>query len=232
MTRPGPRFGSLLAGLLLSGCGSAGRYVPVDLPPAPPLLPGRLVGEEVARLLGADPGVSQAAELRLTMLDADARRALLAHAARIPGERDPRWLHVLEENHALPPLGPEEDLDYLVWKAARPEPVYVMRAEGRLADLARREPDRVIARLERGGAGADALAVALGLAGVRRAVPTLVRRYRAAATPEERRGPAEALGLLAGEALRPRLRGTDAEIARDADAIVRWWRGGEEEEHG
>lgn len=211
-----------LMGLVLIACGTPGRNVPVELEPAPKPLPSRLVALEVGRLLSADTDESRAAERRLTTLDEAGRAALLEHAARIPLERDPRWLNVLDENHALPPLPPEEEMEYLLWKVSREEPFYVMKAQSRLLDLARTQPDLCLARLARGGRGAEAIAVALALAGELRAVRPLLARYVSASTLEERRVAAESLGRLLGDDLRPRLQGGVDEIRHDADAIERW----------
>ena len=212
----------LLLAALLAGCGTPGRNVPVELTPAPEPLASRLVGTEVGRLLSADPEESRRAERRLTALDEEGRKALLVHAAKIPGERDPRWLNVLDENHALQPLPADQELEYLLWKASREESFYVMKAQSRLLDLARAEPDLLIARMARGGRGAEVLAVALALAGERRAIRPLLARYENARSLEERRVAAESLAQLVGDDLRPRLQGSDAEIRRDADAIRRW----------
>jgi hypothetical protein len=212
-----------------AACGTPGRNVRVALDDAPELPAERLVALDVGRLLTSDPAESLEAERRLTALDEDGRAALLAHAKRIPAERDPRWLHVLDENQALPPLTPNEELAYLSWKVTRSEPVYVMKAQGRLLDLARRQPALMLARLEAGGLGAEAVAVALALAGEQSAVPILLDRYRGARTVDERRAAVEALTRLVGEERRPRLQGSRADIDRDAESIRRWWetKGGE-----
>lgn len=205
-----------------AACGTPGRNVPVELAAAPEPLASRLIGREVGLLLSADPDESLRAERRLTALDQDGRRALLAHAAVIPHERDPRWLNVLDENHALPPLSTNQELDYLLWKASREESFYVMKAQSRLLDLARTQPDALIARMARGGRGAEALAVALALADERRAILPLLARYENARTLDERRVAAESLAHLVGNDRHPRLQGSDAEIRRDADAIREW----------
>ena len=208
--------------VLLPGCGTPGRNVPVELAAAPEPLASRLVGTEVGRLLSADPEQSRAAERRLTALDEQGREALLQHAAKIPSERDPRWLNVLDENHALPPLPTDQELEYLLWKVSRQESFYVMKAQSRLLDLARTQPDLLIARMARGGRGAEALAVALALADEKRAIGPLLARYENARTLEERRVAAESLARLVGDDLRPRLQGSDAEIQSDAQAIRSW----------
>jgi hypothetical protein len=229
VTRPPSPLRALLACLVaclatlpLAACGTPGRNVPVELPAAPEPLASRLIAREVGRLLSASPEESSRAERRLTALDEDGRAALRVHAATIPGERDPRWLNVLDENHALGPLPPDVELEYLLWKASREESFYVMKAQSRLLDLARSQPDLLIARMARGGRGAEALAVALALADERRAIPPLLARYENARSLEERRVAAEALARLVGDDLRPRLQGSDAELRRDADAIRGW----------
>jgi hypothetical protein len=206
------------------GCGTPGRNVVVELDSAPKPLEASLVAHEVGRLLSADPDVSSHAEGRLTSLNEDGRQQLAAHAARIPDERDPRWLFVLDENHALMPLPPEEELDYLLWKVTRPETFYATKAQARLLDLARAEPELMLRRLDRGGQGVEAVALALAMAGETRVVPPLLARYRHARTPHERRVAAEALGAIAGEENRPRPSGLEPEIQRDADAVERWYR--------
>ncbi len=100
-----------------------------------------------------------------------------------------------------------------------------MKAQARLLDLARTQPDLLLARLDRGGRGAEAIAVALAMAGERRAVPPLLARYRNARTPDERRVAAEALGATRRRRAPARVcRDSNAEIQRDADAIERWYR--------
>lgn len=224
-----PFFSSLLIALGawgLPACGGTGTSVPVRVAPPPAPLPGARVQHEVGRLLSADPAESAAAEDRLVQLDEDARGALAALAAELPRERDPRWLHVLEENHLLaglvPPLTSAQEVDFQVWKVAHRGGVYAMRAQRRLQVLARSEPELLLRRLDRGGPGAEAVAVALAQARELRAVPPLLARYRHARTEAERRIAAEALALFAGEDRRPRVQGTDDEIERDARAIEIW----------
>jgi HEAT repeat protein len=214
----------LLATLALGACGTPGLTVPVDVEDAP--VPGTdlLVAREVGRLLTADPELSAEAERRLTTLDEAGRRALLAHAARIPSERDPRWLHVLDENHALGPLPPQEEVAYLLWKVTRDEPVYVRKAQGRLLEMARAEPDVLLRTLSRAAEGADEVGLALALAGEERAVPLLLDRYEGTESVEVRRASAESLSRLVGDDLRPRVTGSRAGIRRDAEAIRAWWR--------
>jgi hypothetical protein len=218
----------LLCCLLVPACGTPGRNVIVDLEDAPEPLPSRLVAQEVARQLSSDPEASSRAAAALTTLDEEGREALLEHAAGIPNERDPRWLNVLDENRALPDLPPEALVDFLLWKVSRPEPFYVMKAQSRLLDLARSEPDVMLARLAAGGRGAEAIAVALALAGERRAVLPLLARYRGARNDQERRVAAEALARLVGEERRPRLQGSAQDIEQDAQEILEWYQGTEE----
>ncbi len=218
----GPALLAVLFAGLLAACGTPGRNVPVELAAAPEPLASSLVGQQVGRLLSADPDESRRAERRLTALDEAGREALLAHAAKIPTERDPRWLNVLDENRALPPLSSEQELEYLLWKVSREEPFYVMKAQSRLLDLARTQPGLLVARMARGGRGAEAIAVALALADERRAIRPLLARYENARSLQERRVAAESLAQLLDDDLRPRLQGSDAQIRSDADAIRRW----------
>jgi hypothetical protein len=215
----GVRF---LLPILLTACSTPGRNVQVHLPEAEGPSREAAIEADVGRLLSADPVASAAAARRLQALDDQGVDALLVVAARIPDERDPRWLNVLDENHALVPLTTEEQLDFLVWKATRTDRFGVMKAQNRLVDLARAEPDAVLARLRRGGPGVPSLAVALALAGERRAVGPLLARYRRAAGPEERRALAEAIAVLAGEDLRPPTEGSPAAIERAAQSVETW----------
>ena len=216
--------GATLLLLWLGACGSPGRDLVVDVPDVPVIVPRYEVGAEVGRLLSADPTSSQDAEARLIALVEEPRERFLAYAASLQGERDMRLLHVLDEHHALPELTPTERLDFLLWKAARPERFYVMKAQSRLMEMAREDPAPLIARLREAGPGSDMLGVALAMSGRREAFPVLLDRYRAAPTPGERAGLAEALGILAGEERRPRATGSAAEIARDAAALEAWYR--------
>jgi hypothetical protein len=219
------RSAALLA-LLVPACATPGRNVIVEVAPAPAPGEARLVALEVGRLLSADADASRAAETWLSRLDAPGRDALSEHAARIPGERDPRWLHVLDENgllaESVPDLAPGDELVYALWKAGRPEGSYAMKAQSRLLDLARRSPETLLGHLERGEPGAEVVAVALALAGERRAGRPLLQRYRAARSDAERRAAAEALGLLAGQGRRPRVRGSAADLEKDALVVERW----------
>ena len=215
-------LGSVAAGL--AGCGSAGQRMAVRLPEAPtPPLDAR-ISRDVGQLLSSDPVASRAAAAQLEALGDEGRAALARHAREIPTERDPRWLRALEANGLLPPLTPPERLDYLLWKAGRPESGSVLSAQADLLDLARRDPDLLIARLEKPGPGRDALAVALSEAGVERAVPALIDLYRRPADLAERRAAAQALARLAGESRRPRVDATEADLAHDAERLETWWR--------
>ncbi len=209
--------------LLLPACRDGSRRVAIDLPDAPQPLARDLVAAEVGRLLSADPSRSRAAEARLTALDREGRTALLRHAERIPEEQDPRWLLVLEENHALPPRPAEEEIAYLLWKARRPETFYVMKAQSRLLDLARTNPDAVLKALETEPADADVLAVALALAGEQRAFLPLRALYAEATTAGQRRVAAEALDQLTAGAVTPRVMGSATDIQADVERLDAWW---------
>ena len=208
--------------LLLAACGAPGHHVPIDVPAAQPPAETTLVARDVGWLLTSDPHRSRAAMERLTRLDAEGVEALQAHAARIPSERDPRWLHVLDENHVLPALETEEELEFLLWKVDQKEAFYVMKAQSRLLDLAATSPEALVKRLEQGGDGTEALAVALAMRGEAQSVPVLLARYRAAETTVQRRVAAEALGHVVGEDLRPRTQGAPEELEQDAQQIERW----------
>ncbi len=207
-----------------TGCGTPGQDLGVDVAPAPVLPASYPVGEEVGRLLSADPEASRAAEARLIALDGERREQLLAYAKTLPAERDLRWLHVLDEHHALPDLTPDERLDFLLWKAARPETSLAMKAKSQLMDMARADPTPLIARMQAGEAGADVLAVVLGISGTRAAFPALLERYRGAYDASQRAAPAEALALLVGDGRTPRVHGSATEIAREADVLESWYR--------
>jgi hypothetical protein len=203
--------------------------VPVQVPAARGPTPSDEVAREVGRLLAADPRASKEAETRLVTLDERGRKALAEQAKRIPGEHDPRWLNVLDENQMLPELAPDRRVEFLLWKAARPEPFYSMKAQSGLLATAHAEPDVLIERLRRGvregsREGIEPLVVALGVARSERAVPVLLALYRTGADTPERRAAAEALALIAGEERRPRVAGTSTELARDASTIEDWYR--------
>ncbi len=214
---------SVVLALLVGGCGSTAADVRVDAPPVP-RVPARMqVAEEVGRLLAPDPAVSKAAERRLISLDGDDRQAFLDYVETLQGERDLRLLNVLDEHHALPAMSVDEQLDFLLWKSARPERFYVMKAQSRLIDLAKKDPEALIARLGRGGPSAEVLGVVLAVSKTTRALPALLERYRFPASQRERAAAAEALGLLAGAERRPRASGSREEIARDAAVLEAWY---------
>lgn len=215
---------TLLAALAcVAGCGLPGTEKAVDVGTAPAVAADVQLGREVGLLLSADTEASQAAEQRLASLTGEDRVALLAYRDVIPTERDPRWLNVLDEHHALPELDDRTLLDFLIWKGERPMQMYAMKAQSRLLDLARERPEILIARLREGGTGVDKVAVALSMGGTMEAVPALLERYTDPRTPLERRAAAESLARLAGDGLRPRARGGAREIAQDASAIRAWY---------
>ncbi len=209
--------------LLACACGSSGSSVPVNVPTAPVVKENVRIAEAVGQLLSPDERESEAALKRLLRLDESQREELTAYAAQIPDERDPRWLNVLDEYHALPELEARDRLAFLIWKANRAERFFVMKAQSRLLDMAREHPEVMIERLEAGGPGSEVLSVALALSGERRAVPALLARYRYPQQPGERRAAAEALARLVGEERRPRVRATRDELERDALAIEAWY---------
>ncbi len=211
-----------------AACGSAAARMPVDVPAGTAPTREALLEGDVGRLLGADPAASQDALRALGSLDAGGRVVLAAHAARIPTETDPRWLEVLDANGLAPSLPPERRLGWALWQVAQPEPGRVMAGQARLVELARSSPQVLVRRLATPGPGRDAIAIALGEAGEREAVPALLALYRAPDAPRERRAAALALGRLAGDDLRPREEGTTEEIERDAARIDAWWRAGKE----
>lgn len=210
--------------LLLGACGTPGQDLAVDVTPAPVLPASYPVGEEIGRLLSADPAASEAAEARLIALDGARREQLLVYARTLPTERDLRWLHVLDEHHALPDLTATERLEFLLWKAARPERTYAMKAQSGLMDMARADPTPLIEHVRAGRPGTETLAVILGVTQTRAAFPALLDRYRGARTRREREAAAEALGMLWGTGRKPRLSGAPGEIARDADMLETWYR--------
>lgn len=220
-----PWLAALAVVASLPSCSSAEKRVPLDVPAAARPSSDIRVGEEVARLLSPDAPASDAAALALEGLDDDGKKALAAHAARIPRETDPRWLTVLDANGLLPSASPEVRVDLLAWQAARKDPRLVWRAQSGLLDLARAHPEIVLTRLADPKCPArDALALALADAKEMRAIPALVELYRAPRTPAERRAATVALGRLAGEDRKPRFDATDLERARDADRLLAWYR--------
>lgn len=204
-------------------CGSAATRMPIDVPASTAPTPEALVEADVGRLLGSDPAASRDASRALASLDARGVAALSAHAARIPAERDPRWLEVLDAHGLVPPVTPEQRLAWALWQVAEPEPGRVMAGQARLVSLARTAPGLLVARLASPGTGRDAIAVALGDAGRIEAVPALLALYRGPGSPRERRAAALALGRLAGDDLRPRAEGGPDEVEADARRIDAWW---------
>jgi len=212
-----------LAALLpLAGCGTPGGALRVDLPAPSTPSADVSVAQDVGRLLSPDPAQSAAAEARLVAAQGERRERLLHHAEGIPTERDPRWLHVLDEHQALPALAPSERLDFLLWKAARPDVASTMKAQAGLSRMAHEHPELLLERLELGAPGWERLAVALAIEGRRDAAPALIERYRHALTVDQREVAAEALGRLLGEARRPRARLSDEEARREADRLDAW----------
>ena len=215
----------VVAALAPAGCGSAAKRVPLDVPAARgPSTSGR-VAEEVARLLSPDREASAAAARALASLDDDGRAALAAHATKIPNERDPRWLTVLDENGLATDAGPFARADLLAWQASRPDPRLVWRAQSGLLELARAHPEVLEAKLADPGCPArDAIAVALADARATRSVPALVALYLGAGTVAERRAASVSIARLAGEDRRPRVDATPAERERDAARVLAWYR--------
>lgn len=225
LARRAAPVGVLLSALLaLAGCGLVDPAPSVSLraPEAPRA--DDLVARWVGDLVGGDAEASAAAERQLLALDREGRAALEAHAARIPGERDPRWIHVLEEQGLLPALTPGERVAFWLWKVRRPETSFAMKAQAALGEQARRDPAPLLAELARGGDATAPVAAALAVAGRRDAVPALCARYLAASDDDERRPLTEALAVLLGEDARPRLGGRPEERARDAEAALARWR--------
>ena len=210
--------------LLAAGCGSTAADVRVDAPTVPRVPERVQVAEQVGRLLSPDPERSKTASQRLMALEGERLQEFLEYVKTLEGERDLRLLNVLDEHHALPPMATADQLDFLLWKAGHPERFYVMKAQSRLLDMARADPDPLIERVRAGGEGADVLGVVLAVSKTQKALPALLERYRGATTQRERAATAEALGILAGEERRPRASGTREEIARDAAALEAWYR--------
>lgn len=213
-----------LGGWALASCWFvACSEVPVRL--TPPRAPGE--GEQVATwvgdLLEGDASSAATAERRLLALTETGRAALRAHARAIPTERDPRWLHVLDEVELLPALSAGERVALWLWKARRPERSFAMKAEARLVEAARGDLSALLAEVAEGGDDVALVAVALVVAQRRDAVPALLRRYLAAEQEEERRHLSDAVARLVGEEVRPRLGGTQEERARDATEALRSW---------
>ncbi len=191
----------------------------VTSPPSP--TPRVVLGEEVGRLLSHDAVVSARASERLRSLTDEDRDELIALARKLPDERDPRWLAVLDDQQGLPALSPEERLRYALWRAEQPGASSGMRAQSILLELARTDPDLMLGQLEAGARGRPRVAIALGQAGERRAVPPLLDLYERTGDARERRASAESLAWLVGEAYRPRIVGSPHEIRADAARIQR-----------
>lgn len=215
--------GGLACWLSLPGCGTPGQDLQVNVQSAPRIDARTLIGEEVGRLLSPDPDTSKRAEKRLVALTGEDRDRFLTYAATLHGERDLRLLNVLDEHQALPPIGVEERLDFLLWKAALPERFYLMKSQSRLIDLARTDPAPMIERVRNDAPGSDVLGVVLAITNTLDGVPALIQRYRSTSNPRSRAAAAEALGLFAGEEFRPRPSGSSGEIAKDAEALEAWY---------
>lgn len=214
---------ALTLALSAGACGLPGTTTPVDVGVAPAVAPQVEVGREIGLLLSADEEASRRAEARLSTVTGEDRVALLAYRDVIPNERDPRWLNVLDEHHALPQLDDRSLVDFLVWKGERPGGTFAMKAQNQLLDLARKRPDMLIARVREGGSGIDKISVALSMARVVEAVPALLERYTDPRDDVERRAAADALARIAGEGYRPRARGSARELAQDASTIRAWY---------
>ena len=217
------RAALLLAVLLCPACGTPGQDLDVRVQPAPQVQPEYLVGAEVGRLLSPDDQVSKAAERRLVALTGERKDRLLTYVATLEGERDVRLLNVLDEHHALPEMTTQEQIEFLLWKASQPERFYSMKAQSRLIDIARRDPQALIDRLDQGGPNVDVLGVVLAITRTEEAVPALLRRYRTTRDSRARSATAEALGMIAGDERRPRPSGRAQDIERDAAAIEAWY---------
>jgi hypothetical protein len=215
----------VLAAFVLAGgasCAGPGENACVDVPPPRAPTPRQEVERLVGDLLSSDERRSREAQATLRSLDGERRRALEAHARAVPSERDPRWLAALDENGLLRDATPAERLDLLLWKASREGPG-AAEARAALLEAARGDPTPLLERLGREGPGRDALATALGEARVERAVPPLLALYRGPKTPAERKAASAALGAIAGDALRPRVEGTDEEREADAARVEEWY---------
>jgi len=215
---------TLLAGAVsLVACGTPGQDLDVRAQRAPQVAESVQIGSEVGRLLSPDPEVSLSAEKRLVALTGKDLEGFLAYAESLEGERDMRLLNVLDEHHALPTMSAEDKVEFLLWKSARKERFFMMKAQSRLMDMARDDPSPLIARLARGGREADVLGVALAVTHTEAAIPVLIDRYRRTTDRGSRAAAAEALGVLAGDSLRPRTSGRPQDIGRDADALEAWY---------
>lgn len=209
------------AALLLAACGGFPTNAYVTVPPAAAPSPAQRVARLVGELLVTDVERSTAARQDLLALQGEDLEALARHAGSIPAERDPRWLHVLDEHGLLPSLPLGERISFLLWKAQLPERFYVMKARAALTEQAARDPLPLLAVVESGAAGSTQVALALSLAGRQEAVPVLLDRYVAAEDEEERRALVEALRGLLGEEVRIRVTASREERARRADELKR-----------
>ncbi len=211
----------------LAACTSEAKRVPLDVPAARAPSVEVRIADEVARLLSPDVRESDDAARALSGLDDEDRKALARHAAKIPTERDPRWLSVLDGNGLFADAGPAARADLLAWQASRTDARLVWRAQSGLLDLARSNPEILLARLRDPACPArDAIAVALADADEKRAIPALIDLYRTPRTPAERRAATLALGRLAGADRQPRFDATPVERERDADRLLAWYQTG------
>lgn len=198
--------------LLAAGCASAAARAPVDVPAGRAPAPDDDVGRAVGALLSGDPAAARDAEAALLALDVPGRAALARHAAAIPTERAPRWLHVLDAHGLLPPLTPAEGVTLRLWQAARGEPGLLARARAALETQARNDPAALVERSRPGEPGADVLALALGDADAGAAAPALLDLYRDARTPAVRRAAAVALDRLLAPTPGPDPDGVGADV--------------------
>ncbi|MCC7138372.1 MAG: hypothetical protein IT460_08110 [Planctomycetes bacterium] len=214
------RSATLASLLCVAGCASEGARAHVDLPRGRAPSEQDRVAREVGRLLGSDARASKEAEDALHALDAPGRAALAAHARRIPGERDPRWLHVLDEHGLLPPLSDRDLVALHLWEAARGGAPAVAKAQATLERVAVSDPEVLVEAIARPGPSRDLVALVLGRSHVTRAVPALVALYRDGTTAAERRAAADALGRLLGADARPPADADDAERAVEARRLL------------
>lgn len=211
-----------LAGALAS-CALPDTRSAVEVARAPRVPDTVAMGYEFGRLLGTDPAASEEARARLSNATGAARTAVLEEARRLEGERDPRYLAVLDAHGALPELPLETSLDYALWTLDRGGSVARMKAQARMIAVAEQDPTILERRMAAGGPAADAMALALGSAGRVTSVPVLLERYLAARSVPDREIAAEALGRIVGPARRPRASGTPEELRTDAERIRAWW---------
>lgn len=219
MRRGSPAVLALGSLLLAGGCGGFPTNAYVNVPPASAPTPDARVGRLVGELLVSDRERSVQAEAELLALQGEDLQALARHASATPGERDPRWLHVLDEHGLLPALPLDQRIAFLLWKAQRPEAFYVMKARAALTEQAGRDPAPLLAVLQAGLPGSTQVALALSVAGCQQAVPTLLDRYVEAEDEEERRVLVEALRGLLGEETRLRVTASRDERARRAQEL-------------